>query len=387
MMIKKLTLLSRTQKTNGISRCFAQIETIKRQSLNRNMINKQSNPSIKTQYLNEVIVIRPFAILFLVIFHTFCVYNHSWEPFPGFKDISLYQWVARFSYSFMLEMFVFISGYIFAYQIVDLKKNTSMRSFICKKFKRLILPSLVFGIIYYLLFYYDRGSLFCLGSFLSKILNGIAHLWFLPMLFVCSVIGYGLSRININDTSILLVLLLLSIVSWKVPFHIMQIHKVCYYVFFYWGGYYVYKRKELFQSLISIKTLILLIVFFLVSFLSTHYFRDSYFIDSFYLCSLSRFGQIVYASLGILATYNIVMKYTHSVNYKTSEILRTLSKYCFGIYIYHQFILDYFYYHTSIPLQVGSYVVPIIGLMVTLIVSFALSVLSSYTKIGKFILG
>jgi len=75
------------------------------------------------EYLSEIAFIRPLLIVLLVMYHAFIIYMGGWQEPSGFIPCKGYEWIARFSYSFMLETFVFISGYLFAFQ--RLKKNES----------------------------------------------------------------------------------------------------------------------------------------------------------------------------------------------------------------------------------------------------------------------
>ena len=61
--------------------------------------------------LEDVVFIRIVLILLLVLYHSFAIFNGAWEKPSGVPDISAYWWVASFSYSCLLETFVFISGY------------------------------------------------------------------------------------------------------------------------------------------------------------------------------------------------------------------------------------------------------------------------------------
>ena len=101
--------------------------------------------------LDEISFIRPILIVLLVIVHCFTVFNGGWPPFTGFKESAMYMWLSRLCYSFMLEMFIFISGYVWAYQVLNLHTETSLSALVKKKVERLILPSIVFSLLYYYL--------------------------------------------------------------------------------------------------------------------------------------------------------------------------------------------------------------------------------------------
>lgn len=104
------------------------------------------------QKLQEVLLIRPILIVLLVVYHAFIIYAGGWSQPDGFVPHEGYAWIARFSYSFMLEMFVFISGYVWAYQRLELNRQISFGKLVQQKSKRLLLPSVVFSIVYLLCF-------------------------------------------------------------------------------------------------------------------------------------------------------------------------------------------------------------------------------------------
>lgn len=72
--------------------------------------------SDKSKILTEVSVIRPILIVLLVVYHSFIIYQGGWSEPDGFEPNRTYWWISKASYSFMLEAFVLISGYVFAYQ-------------------------------------------------------------------------------------------------------------------------------------------------------------------------------------------------------------------------------------------------------------------------------
>lgn len=64
-----------------------------------------------------------------------------------------------------------------------------------------------------------------------------------------------------------------------------------------------------------------------------------------------------------------------------------LATYCFGIYLFQQFILLLLYYKTSFSVGVGPYLLPWIGFVIATITSYYLTALFLKTKAGKYLLG
>ena len=87
------------------------------------------------QKIDEVSLIRPVLICLLVLYHSFAPYCEAWEPFEGYIPSLSYWWIGKAAYSFMLPMFVFISGYIWSYQREICKKKEFLADLIKKNLK------------------------------------------------------------------------------------------------------------------------------------------------------------------------------------------------------------------------------------------------------------
>lgn len=64
-----------------------------------------------------------------------------------------------------------------------------------------------------------------------------------------------------------------------------------------------------------------------------------------------------------------------------------LSGYCYGVYIYQQFILKYLYYKTAFASYVSTEAFPWIGFVVALVFSLLLCHLTLKTKFGRYLIG
>lgn len=67
--------------------------------------------------------------------------------------------------------------------------------------------------------------------------------------------------------------------------------------------------------------------------------------------------------------------------------LITLSGYCYGVYIYQQFILKFLYYKTSLPMAVDELMLPWIAFVITLALSLSFCWLTLKTKFGRYLIG
>lgn len=102
---------------------------------------------------------------------------------------------------------------------------------------------------------------------------------------------------------------------------------------------------------------------------------------TFNICTLLTAMSLIYV------LYNLSNR-TKVVEWlKAKRVLITLSGYCYGVYIYQQFILQYLYYKTSVPLLVNEYALPWIGFAVALVLSLLLCWGSLKTRVGRFLIG
>lgn len=343
--------------------------------------------------LYEISLMRPIILVFLVLYHSFIIYNSQWTPPLGFEDCSLYKWIARFSYSFLLEAFVFISGYLWYYQTKEQQRNFTIKDVIYNKFKRLLLPSIIFSSLYIILFPNEiphaSPSFFL---YLYFIIFGAGHMWFLPMLFWCFVIQWIVDRLNINIWIVLLFAFIASLVS-SIPLPCQLNHTLQYYMFFCLG--YIFKSTSLkIEQYVNKARILGGVCVFIVSFIGLMLVRDQLInysvvetelIPKTILSILNRLCMITYSTLGVVMFYSICLKYV--ANNQLSPHFVQLGGYCFGVYLFQQFILKYLYYYTQLPVLLGSTFLPWFGFIVTLMISLSLCWMLRLTKMGKFIIG
>lgn len=178
-------------------------------------------------------VIRPIAVFLIVLWHAFIIYQGGWHKLENYTDVRAYWWIAKCSIIFSLELFTFVSGYVFAFQ--NSIKPKPYGVFIVGKIKRLLLPSIVFSILYLLVI---RGvdSIDNYYKTTIDILCGIGHLWYLPMLFVVFAISYFIVKLNAKVVNVLMVILFAVatvILAVNLPYNIPVI---LYYLPFFFNG-------------------------------------------------------------------------------------------------------------------------------------------------------
>lgn len=302
----------------------------------------------------------------------------------------MYFWIQKLTFSCMLELFVFISGYIFYHQLAF--KKSSLTELISSKFRRLLLPCIVFGVIYAFLFH-EVDSLRL--KFLYDIVIGVGHLWFLPMLFFCFIIAYCINRfsasINIDSVYILIVLAIFSTLSTlPLPF---RLSSTLYYFFFFYLGGLVYHYRNKFVNVSKKVLIIAILIYALVFIFGTILIGriDDITVTSIVYKIIKNFFiksiMLIYATLGVFILYVLTLKKVCSSNFSLSKFVVYVSSMSFGIYIYHQFILEILYYKTSVPLHLGRICLPIAGCVIAFLMSAFLVYCTRKTKLGCKLIG
>lgn len=349
-------------------------------------------PSKKLLY--EVSIIRPTIIFLLVVLHAFAhverwivdgvVYSHESQP------VVAYQWFCSLISGFRIETIALIAGYVFAYQSLDLNRSYKFWPFVVKKFKRLILPMLFFGVIFYFCFIYGKIE-FSTSDFLLKILSGSGHLWFLPMLFWCFLAIWFIDRFHLSSWLTLLLLAGISIIP--MPTLPLGLTRLPHFVFYVYAGYFLWtKRDYLFTHCLKNGYIILFWALYVVLVIVRRLFLPQTSPEMTVLQKIMIYGvsgtiKLLMSCSGILALYLTVCKTTTKEGYRPKQWVINASNDCYGVYVYHQFILIFLYYYTPFVGMCPHWLVPWIGLLLTLALSLLLTKLTLKTKFGRFLIG
>lgn len=127
----------------------------------------------KKNRFDEISVMRVLAMTMIVAFHSLCFYNGRWTKVDALF-IPVWYKVSCFLDVIDLNMFVFISGYLYGYLYIYRNKYRHPSEVIRIKAVRLLIPYLFWGIPMAIIWPWNTWS---------KLLYGIGHLWFLLMLF------------------------------------------------------------------------------------------------------------------------------------------------------------------------------------------------------------
>lgn len=341
--------------------------------------------------LYEVSIIRPIVISLLVFLHSFSKIASGGGKTNDYQLDTVYQWLCWLISGFRIETIALVAGYVFAYQCLDLKRSYRFLPFVWKKFKRLIIPMLVFGLVYYFCFLYD-SSTFEWKGFVIKLFSGCGHLWFLPMLFWCFL---GIWTIDHFKLSSWLTLLLLAGVTllpppYRLPF---GLSKLPHFVFYVYAGYFLWtKRTWLIEKCLKKAAVICLWAAYVALVIVRHaYMPETHgsmpMIEKAVIVTTPRFVDLLMSCCGVMALYLSVCMVTTREGYRPKQWVIDASDNCYGVYIYHQFILVALYFFTPLVSMLHPLLTPWVGFIIILTISLLLTKLSLKTRVGKFLIG
>ncbi len=341
--------------------------------------------------LYEVSYIRPLVIFLLVVTHSFAIYSGAW-PSVNDVDIPIYREMVRLIIGFRIETIALIAGYVFAFQSIDLNRKYRFVDFIKKKFIRLIVPCWFYGVIYYFLFYYSSGTFLWL-DFFEQIVDGVGHLWFLPMLFWCFLGMWWIDNNQLNEKIVFVLLGLLSILP--IPSLPLGLTRVFHFLFYFYIGYLLWEYKTHIKVFVRFRYICVFAVLYIVLLFIESYFdnsfietlRSGFYWQKLILILIDNFFKMLVTLSGVVCLYTLVIYLLDNKNMQTPSWVLWCSSVCYGVYVYHQFILDFLYYKTSFAQLVNPYILPWVALLITLLVSIVLTICTLKTKIGRYLIG
>lgn len=377
---------------------------------------------MKKKLLYEISIIRPLIIFLLVVYHSLCVFTGGWVPPAGVPDNAVYWWLGHLISGFRIETIAFVGGYVFCYQCVEQARRQRFFAFVWKKFKRLIIPCFLFGIVYFLLYRFNPAR-FSFHVAFWRVANGIGHLWFLPMLFWCFMASWLLDRLlhwlserhpAFYRPAGWLLLLLLAGVSLLRPTGLkLGLTRAPYFLFYFYLGYWlralIRQRLEAPQTAegspwrrvvclcLAWMTYLAVLLLYLqvtnlhlpgVSFQCPHWLRGW----NIWCVRLLTFGRTTSGILALYFTVICFLRHHRSPDAQPSPFLRQCSRLCYGVYVFHMFFMQHLYFGTSFPQlccasTIGAWLLPWVVLVITLSLSVVLTSLLLRTRFGRFLIG
>lgn len=171
-------------------------------------------------------------------------------------------------------------------------------------------------------------------------------MWFLPMLFWCFVGGWLLEQVKIKDEYKLAFLIMLNLFCFvSLP---LRISSAMSFLVYFYGGFLVYKYSDKIKAIVTKKRLIWSWVIFAVVFVLLRPMRDVLVTNDtqskllkLFIYAGNNACHLIYASVGLMAFYCTAVYYTQ--RHPLKPITIKLAAYCFGIYLFQQFVLQLLY--------------------------------------------
>lgn len=320
---------------------------------------------MKPKRFAAIDLIRIYLIVALLMCHAFAPFNGGWVSLSQ-HEICTYKWIARISYASLLETFVLISGYLFYSKLL---KGVTFTDVFKDKFRRLYIPTILFGILYVLIL----GIPISFTTFI-RVLDGIGNLWFLPMLLIVFLL-YWLAYKYISSKTLLTVILgIVAVLPYPtLPF---QFNDSLYYLFFFHLGCQIASNNELNIHLQSKKTLFFLTFLYIVVFIISFYIRDTYLnindnltlVHKSLLICIKHICRFSYSVIGVFMIYS---GFSFISNYIKRD-LTSIASLCFGVYLVHEMILRILYYKLNIIEYINIFYTPWVSILITFILSIGI---------------
>lgn len=341
---------------------------------------------MKQNILNNVAIIRPLLILLLVFYHAFAPYSGGWEPIEGYPEIPIYWWLDKFSYFIMLELFVLLSGYVFGFQVrTKGESKLEFCSLSLSKFKRLMVPSMVFSLLYIILF--RNPTCMSILSLINGIVSGTGHMWFLPMLFCCFLAVWLNERIRISPKLVLPILFICSVLPIPVlPLHLG--HSI-HYLFYFYLGYCIQKYNFRIDKIFKSQYVVIMSGVFLLLFIAVTLLHES---NNFQMGGAIFKGfwsllTTISKTIGVVFALSIVGIIEKKKSIELSVWVIKTGELCMGVYLCQQFILLGIYKYTTAPVLFGPYYLPWIGFTIALVGSLTITYILRKFKFGRLLIG
>ena len=274
-------------------------------------------------------LLRVLSLIMIVFYHSICYYAGLWW-YLRTNIVPIWSFLALPIVETGLTCFFYISGFLFGFRMLKNNKYTDSFAFWKNKSRRLLIPYVFWGLIW--------AIIMPIGGNYSTIFIGIAHLWFLLVLFDLFVLLFtihklGFVRITKNHkykyVDILVILISFSsLYLWKNytdHHYIIGFEKALFYfpsflIGFYSAKYNLHLYKNVCFAWLGffLCGLILLVISFY-----------EYSVD----CTIYRLPSILMACCMIVLLRKITPPDL------IMHLISSLDKNSMGIYIFNQFIV------------------------------------------------
>lgn len=328
----------------------------------------------KSDFRYDIAILRLLAIVVVVAFHGYgMTMVHFSESTNALYNDTYYWFNQAGLINIAMPLFVWISGYLYFREIGITAR--SIKTLAVKKSRRIIIPYLLFTLLFML-----TTNTFDIRPFYQ---GGYWHLWFLPMLAWCFVAGWCLKGVVRGECvwaqiGIQIGLFALIFLPIALP-RIFGLYNLKNWFCWFYGGMltcrYDGQIMRFLQKTHAVWILVILCVA-LMCFSPTLY--ENYTVQ-----------KLVSSSCGILAVWYICRRIPWE-NYRFTDFLLLLSGLSFGIYIFHNWVEMCLMSRTMqrvLPIETFAvqhpYAFPILFCAIAFVISAILTLMIRSTKHGK----
>ena len=346
-------------------------------------------------YLNNISLLRTFAILVVVLGHSMVVYQYNWGIYTPLVKSSFFNSLKIYIDTFQMPLFIFISGYMFYYCRKECGKYKKLGKFSFDKIKRLLIPYFCVAIMYVLPIrimtdykgYHGYNAFKIIYKYILTGLD-VGHLWYLLAIFEIFIVFYLFESIinKIGVPASFIIIACANIISYKFP-NVFQISISIHYFMFFYLGYIVRNYEKNFVGLFKgkknrakiVMLFVLQLLFLIVSSkISNNNIVGTLFKNSIFLiCNIS--GTLFYFLVLSLISY----KYK-SLN--SNKTLKFLDKESFAIYLFHSPLIYIMLMYIANK-NISPFLVVPSMFIIMLFCSLGISYVIKKTKVLKFIIG
>lgn len=297
--------------------------------------------------------LRVIALLCILMHHSMCIYG-GWPPLSWewgeMRSFPIERSMSSSFKLFGLSTFTFLSGFVLFYQTY---KRKTYLSFVWHKVLRLIIPCLVYALLYRLLFptmMFDNNPI-----------NG-THLWYIPMIFLCIlVVSIQVYKPRLWWVSVCIYLIAVKLqnyTNWRTLWEFVQ-----YFPIFYIGFCFnaLLEKGEVFLNHIRQQrstTLLRWSIFGIC--LSIPIFTKI--VHRFYLNATSLAVALLLIVIYLLVNKSRMLDGGGYLSSFADSLIQSIDKNSFAIYLLHQFVINasILLLHSfleKVPTIIGSFIV------------------------------
>ena len=310
----------------------------------------------------NIVFIRFLAILIVMFGHSIIIYDSNWGLFTTTVNSNTLVFIKHIINIIQMPIWFAMAGYLYYF---SLKKNKNILSVFKDKFKKLLLPFLIIGLMYlipirYLVSYSNYVDHSIIYNIIHNLILGFdnGHLWYLPTLFIIFLIfNFYKDNNRYIDIVIFILLIYLNIISNHFPTYLYYVS--FYLIFFYLG--ILFNKYNLISNLKTYYSIIIILILIIYNL----FINNSLILLLVQFISLILLFKIDFTKLGKL------------------KIINCISNNSYGMYLFHSPLV---YLTFKFLPNISPILMIIINFIVFGSISYIITYLIRKTKF-KFIIG